>query len=50
MLDCEEVFGELNTVVVKVFLTVKYKQHQIFKATLVFQLNANPILTKDRLI
>ena len=49
MLDCEEVFGESNTAVVKVMPTVEYDGHQIFKATLVSQLNANPFLSKDRL-
>ena len=42
MLDCEEVFGESSTTVVKVMLIVEYHGHQLFKATLVSLLNANP--------
>lgn len=33
----------------KVIPVVEYRGHQIFKATLVSQLNANPFLSKDRL-
>ena len=49
MLDCEEVFGESNTTFMKVMPTLEYDGHQIFKANLVPQLNANPISSKDRL-
>ena len=49
MLDCEEVFGESNTTYMKVMPTLEYDKHQIFKATLVSQLNADPISSKDRL-
>ena len=49
MLDCEKVFGESNIVIVKVISTMEYDKHQIFKATLVSQLNANPILSKGKL-
>ena len=49
MLDCEEVFGEYNTTFMKVMPTLEYDKHQIFKATLVSQLNADPISSKDRL-
>ena len=50
MLDCEEVFGESNVVVVKVTLMVEHDGHQIFKDTLVPQFNANLFLSKDRLM
>ena len=43
MLDCEEVFEESINVVMKVMLMLEFDAHQIFKATLVSQLNANPI-------
>lgn len=49
MLDCGEVFGESNTTVMKVLPTLEYDGHQIFQATLVSQLNANKIMSKDRL-
>ena len=50
MLDCEEVFGESNTPIMKVTPIVEYDEHQVFKATFVFQLNDNPYLSKDMLI
>ena len=49
MLDCEEVSAKSDITVVKVMLMVEYDGHQIFKATLVFQPNANPFLSKDML-
>jgi hypothetical protein len=49
MLDCEKVFGESNIVIVKVMLTMEYDNYQIFKATLVSLLNANPLLSKGKL-
>ena len=49
MLDCEEVFGESNTAFMKVMPMVEYDKHQIFKASLVYELNANPILSKEML-
>ena len=35
--------------VVKVVLTMEYQGHHVFKATLVSQLNANKVLSKDKL-
>lgn len=49
MLDGEEVYGESNIAIMKVTLMVEYDGHQIFKAILVSQLNANPFLFKDML-
>ena len=49
MLDCDEVYGESNTAIVKVMSIGKYDIHQIFKANLVSQLNAYLFLFKDRL-
>ena len=46
MLDCEKVVGESNIAIVKVLPMVEYDKYQIFKATLVSQLNANPFLSK----
>ena len=49
ILDFEEVNGGSNIVVVKVMMLVKYDGHQIFKVTLVSQLNTNIFWSKDRL-
>lgn len=48
MLDCEEVYGESSTALVKFMPMVEYDKRQIFKTTLVSQLNAYPLLWKDR--
>jgi hypothetical protein len=49
MLDCEEVFGESITVIVKVMPMMEYDNHYTFKAPIVSQLNANLFLSKDML-
>ena len=50
MLDCEEMSGETSTTIVKGMPMVEYEEHQIFKATLIFQLNASLFLYKDKLM
>ena len=43
MLDCEEMSRETSTTIVKGMPMVEYDEHQIFKATLIFQLMCHPV-------
>ena len=46
----EDHFEPIATPPTKILLYVEYEGNQIFKSTLVSQLNGNPFLSKDRLI
>lgn len=50
MVDCEEIFEESNIAFVKIIPMVEYDGNQMYKATLVSQLNVNLFVYKDMLM